>query len=185
MKLYYINSDYIDVLHDADNRVMLNKEQSDGSRPYVGVIIPVAGIDYYAPLSSPKSKHLKMKNIQDIVKIQNGEYGIINLNNMIPALQNQATPINICRLMESSEMRDQKYGWLLNAQGVWCNKHSETIVQKANKLYRLITSGRGYESLRNRCCDYRKLEAEMARYVRGINKVDEFVGNNAPKPKSR
>ncbi len=39
---------------------------------------------YYAPLTSPKPKHLKMKNGKDFRKINGGQYGAINFNNMIP-----------------------------------------------------------------------------------------------------
>ena len=39
---------------------------------------------YFAPLSSPKQKHLKMKNDIDFYKLSNGKLGAINFNNMIP-----------------------------------------------------------------------------------------------------
>lgn len=37
---------------------------------------------YFAPLSSPKPKHLKLKSKLDFLKIDNGKLGAIN--NMLP-----------------------------------------------------------------------------------------------------
>ena len=39
--------------------------------------------EYFAPLSSPKPKHQLIKRQIDIVKINDGKYGVVNLNNMI------------------------------------------------------------------------------------------------------
>ena len=39
---------------------------------------------YYAPLSSPKEKHIKLKPKLGLLKINYGKYGVINFNNMIP-----------------------------------------------------------------------------------------------------
>ena len=52
-------------------------------RPFVGIILKINNINYFAPLSSPKEKHKKMKNNIDFLKINNGRDGVINLNNMI------------------------------------------------------------------------------------------------------
>ena len=61
-----------------DNRGVKNK------RPYIGVLFEIDRKKYLAPLSSPKPKHLTMKNSLDFVKINQGKFGVINLNNMFP-----------------------------------------------------------------------------------------------------
>ena len=38
---------------------------------------------YFAPLSSPKEKHSRLKNTLDLLKIDGGKFGVINFNNMI------------------------------------------------------------------------------------------------------
>ena len=82
-KLYYIDERYIDYLRDFDKIVPYNK---DSKRPYIGVVYTYNNIDYFAPLSSPKPKHIKMNGKQfDIYKIEDGKLGIININNMIPS----------------------------------------------------------------------------------------------------
>lgn len=40
--------------------------------------------EYFAPLSSSKPKHKKLKNTLDLIKINNGDYRVVNFNNMIP-----------------------------------------------------------------------------------------------------
>lgn len=83
MKFYHIKDDFISFLRQYDSKVSENKNQT---RPYVGVVLEINSIKYYAPFSSPKPKHKKMKNGKDFRKINNGIYGAINFNNMIPVL---------------------------------------------------------------------------------------------------
>ena len=80
MRFYHIKDDYIEYLKAFDSSVSDNKRET---RPYVGVLINIDGVDYYAPLTSPKPKHLTMKNSIDFRKIDGGRLGAINLNNMI------------------------------------------------------------------------------------------------------
>ena len=83
LKLVRVNSDYCDYLRKFDNKVAYNKNQKE-LRPFVGVLFIIGNMEYFAPLSSPKAKHLKMKNTMDFFKIDNGKLGAINFNNMIP-----------------------------------------------------------------------------------------------------
>lgn len=83
LMFYSILPSYIEFLRAADARVPFvagGKER----RPFIGVLIEVGTAKYYAPLSSPKPKHLLMKGAPDIVRINSGRWGVINLNNMLP-----------------------------------------------------------------------------------------------------
>lgn len=79
MKFYNIADEYINYLRIYDSKVSKNKSEK---RPYVGMVVEIGEIKYYAPFTSPKEKHLKMKNGKDFRKIQGGEYGAINFNNI-------------------------------------------------------------------------------------------------------
>lgn len=81
MKFYNIKDDYVQFLRTFDTKVAENKHES---RPYVGVVFQIGSIEYYAPFTSPKPKHQRMKNGKDFRKINQGKYGAINFNNMIP-----------------------------------------------------------------------------------------------------
>ena len=57
LKIYYIDTNYINYLRIFDKRVAYNKSKA---RPYVGVVYTFNNQTYFAPLSSPKPKHLTM-----------------------------------------------------------------------------------------------------------------------------
>ena len=82
-KIVKIDSDYWYYLRYFDKRVCFNAGVKD-LRPFIGVLFIVEGHEYYAPLSSPKPKHKHLKNTLDLVKIDNGRLGVVNLNNMLP-----------------------------------------------------------------------------------------------------
>ena len=67
MKFYNIADEYINFLRTFDSKVSENKQES---RPYIGVVIEIEEMKYYAPFTSPKAKHRKMKNGKDFRKIQ-------------------------------------------------------------------------------------------------------------------
>ena len=75
MRFYHITETYINYLRQFDQMVYKNKNES---RPYVSVVLSVGGIQYFAPFTSPKSKHLRMKNSLDFRKINGGKFGAIN-----------------------------------------------------------------------------------------------------------
>ena len=82
LKLYYIDEEYINYLRQFDKNVAYNKT---ATRPYIGVVYTYNNYNYFAPLSSPKPKHINISSKAiDIFKIKNGELGVVNINNMIP-----------------------------------------------------------------------------------------------------
>ena len=44
-------------------------ENKHEARPYVGVVLEINSIHYYAPFTSPKPKHQKMKTVKISVKL--------------------------------------------------------------------------------------------------------------------
>ena len=82
-----IDYKYCDYLRKFDNKVAYNSGSKE-MRPFIGILFVVNEYEYFAPLSSPKVKHIHMKNNIDIVKIDKGRYGVVNFNNMIPVTPN-------------------------------------------------------------------------------------------------
>ena len=87
LKIVRVSSDYCDYLREFDNKVAYNKYEKE-LRPFIGILFKIDKCEYFAPLSSPKEKHKKMKNTVDFFKIKNGELGAVNFNNMIPVNEN-------------------------------------------------------------------------------------------------
>lgn len=125
-----------------------------------GIILKIKDINYFAPLSSPKEKHKKMKSNIDFIKINNGRDGIINLNNMIPVSKENCILINI----QLEIKKDKKYGLILKYQSKWCKENEEYIKEKANKLYNLIINNKANINLKNRCCDFKILEEKYYKF---------------------
>lgn len=155
LKIYYLDENYISYLRKYDLRVAYNKNMT---RPYVGVVYTFNGSNYFAPLSSPKPKHLKMSNrAVDIFKIQNGELGIININNMIP------TPI-ACITEVLSVVEDKKYKVLVEKQTTFINDHKNELFKKIKHFSMQYEKGYLPTNVRERCCNFKLLEEKCKAY---------------------
>ena len=146
--------DFITYLRQFDTKVAENKNQT---RPYVGIVLEVNSVKYYAPFSSPKPKHKKMKNGKDFRKINNGLYGAINFNNMIPVLDSALIEIDIANIT------DVKYRRLLQNQYNSIKADEKGILKTAEKLRKLIFDAETNLSahdkvIKQRCCDLVLLE---------------------------
>ncbi len=154
LKLYKISENYIHFLREIDPiNVKFNKGER---RPYVGVVFTIHQLSYFAPLASPKPKHIHMKNSLDFVKIDNGKLGVINLNNMIPVVSSALLELDI-------EREEEKYRNILYGQIRFINHHREEICIKAKKLYLAVTEHHSY--LERRCAKFKELEQKSLCYL--------------------
>ncbi len=161
LSLYNIDERIFNYLKQIDYRVTnFNGEKS--SRPFVGVLIIIDDIYYLAPLSSPKEKHLNMKNSIDFVKIDNGNLGVINLNNMIPILRQYMIKIDT-RIKKTENKDDIKYKMLLNNQLSWINRkaNQNKIILRAQKLREKYINGNLPKNIKQRCVNFIELENKI------------------------
>ena len=161
MKFYHIKDTYINFLRKYDEKVPENKNES---RPYVGIVLTIGDIEYYAPFSSPKPKHKKMRNTKDFRKIGGGLYGAINFNNMIPVVESALIYIDI------KSIDDVKYRSLLLNQYRSIVSDADKIKENASELYSLIqkddTELSVYEQkIKSRCCNLSVLEKVFRQYT--------------------
>ena len=140
-KIVKVDSKYCNYLRKYDDKVSYNAGLKE-LRPFVGVLFNVNNKEYFAPLSSPKNKHKFLKNTIDLIKIEDGKYGVINFNNMIPVKSNNYQEFN------------------LNKE----TKNKEEIYTKSSLLYRLYVSNKLPENVRNRCCNFPLLEMKCEIY---------------------
>lgn len=160
MKFYHIKDDFITFLRQFDQKVPDNKNES---RPYVGVVLEIETIKYYAPFTSPKLKHKKMKNGKDFRKINNGIYGAINFNNMIPVLASALIEIDIANIT------DVKYRRLLQNQYNYIKTDESAILRTAENLRKMIFENENDLSehdkiIKQRCCNLPLLEKKYCEY---------------------
>lgn len=129
LNFYTVSNEYIEYLYQFDKKVPYNK---DAKRPYIGVVLKIKDINYFAPLFSPKKSHLKYSDNPTYMKI-GSNYGIVRFNNMIPVPLDELKYINI------NNIKDRKYRMLLISQNHFIKLHSEKIFKKALKLYNWVT----------------------------------------------
>lgn len=159
--LVKIDTEYCNYLRKYDDKVPYNFEEKE-SRPFIGILLEVNGCTYYAPLSSPKAKYIKLKNKLDFLKINNGKLGVINFNNMIPVTKNNVIVINL----NNKDLNDyeKKYFSLLKEQLYWLNRNNDKLYSRANKLYNKYIDNTLNESIKARCCNFKLLEDKCIEY---------------------
>ena len=161
MELYKVDMEYYNYLHYYESKIPYIENEKK-NRPFVGIVLNVNGKNFFAPLTSPKPKHIVMKDMQDFLKIDNGKLGGINLNNMMPIPKSYLTKISI------NQIRNYKYRNMLKMQIEWINKNELRISNRARNLYYLILHNHTTKDLLMRCCDFRLLE----------RKCDDFMKEN-------
>lgn len=161
LKIVRVDTKYCDYLRKFDNRVAYNKNEKE-IRPFIGVLFEINDCQYFAPLSSPKPKHKKMKNTIDFFKIKGGELGAINFNNMIPVKEDNYYLINLNQ--KGLKNKELKYQKLLKQQLNWLNANYNQVKTKSLKLYELYNTDRISKNIKDRCCDFKLLEEKALMY---------------------
>lgn len=159
--LVKLDSNYCDYLRKYDKKVPFNFNEKE-LRQFVGVLFEINDCMYFAPLSSPKPKHLKLKNKIDFLKIDNGKLGAINFNNMLPVTKKNIVKLDLNKKCKTND--DIKYIKLLKEQIYWLNRNSEKLYGKSKKLYNNYMNNKLTSSLLNRCCNFKLLEEKCREY---------------------
>lgn len=123
------------------------------NRPYLGIVLDINGMQYFAPLEHPRPEHQKLKNNTHIIKIKNGLYGIIGLNNMIPVPSDQLIQFDI----NASPRRNE-----LITQFVFCRKNERAICFRAQLVYNRRKTPNAFEN--KIFCNFQELELAAQRY---------------------
>ena len=156
-----IDSKYCDYLRNYDDKIPYNNDNKK-LRPFVGILFEVSRCKYFAPLSSPKPKHTKMKDTIDFIRIKEGILGAINLNNMFPVTDEVISKLDL----DSEEFikNFKKYNYLLKLQLHWLNRHSIQVTTQAKALYFDFTNNNLPENIKSRCCNFILLEEKCKEY---------------------
>ena len=160
-KIVKVDSNYCNYLRNFDNKVSYNAGIKE-LRPFIGVLFCIDNKEYFAPLSSPKAKHKLLKNTIDLVKINNGIYGVINFNNMIPVKKNNYEEFN---LSKKTNNRKENYRIeLMNNQLRWLTTNKKEIYTKSKLLYNLYINNKLPKNVKDRCCNFPLLESICEEY---------------------
>ena len=158
LKICKVEDKYIRYLHSIDDKVQYNK---NAKRPYVGVVFSFGGFNYFVPMESPKPNHSKIKSGKHILKLKNGEYGLLGFNNMIPVHKNALISFDIAK------EPDERYRNLLQNQIRICNRMKADILDHAQKTYFGVINGN--EFLVKISCNFKELERASKKYNPNYN----------------
>lgn len=111
---------------------------------------------YFAPLSSYKPKHEKMKNGLDFIKV--GNYAVININNMFPV------PEGCYTYVDFSRERNRQYKKLLITEYRIILRLQDKIKKNAAELYKQKIQSGNKTALTKRCNDFQFLEEKCKQY---------------------
>lgn len=160
-KIVKVDSIYCDYLRKFDNKVSYNAGNKS-LRPFIGVLFMVENCEYFAPLSSPKEKHKKLKNTLDLIKIKNGEYGVINFNNMIPVTNKNYVEYDLNK--KTDDKKEMNRINLLNNQLRWLTSNKKKIYIKSKLIYDLYKNNKLPKNIKDRCCNFPLLEEKCNEY---------------------
>lgn len=154
LRLYRISDHYVRFLSGCDPKVQYNKS---ARRPYVGVVFSFGGYRYFVPMESPKPNHVNIKPGKHIIKLDNGRYGLLGFNNMIPVHKDALVAFDI------DAEPDRKYRELLKHQVSLCNRMKADILNHAQMTYFGVVENKN-KFLVSISCDFKKLEKACKAY---------------------
>ena len=157
IRIYEISRDYVAYLSAYAPHLFCNSKVGQANeRKYIGIVLHINGMDYFAPLSSFKPKHAHMSETLDFIKVRN--YAVINLNNMFP------TPSSECMYVDFRTIKDIRYRSLLLAEYRYIKSIQDTIRKNAAELYSYKLAHGNDTPLSKRCNDFALLESKCAEY---------------------
>lgn len=151
LSIFEIDSDYINYLSSFEPHLFRNKKITQNfTRKYIGIVLRINGLDYFAPLSSFKPKHKRLSETTDFIKLDN--YAVVNLNNMFPA------PMNLCAKVIIKNLQNEHYRNLVRTEYRIIKKKQELIIKNAQAVYSHKVNSDGKSKLSKRCNDFTLLE---------------------------
>lgn len=164
LRFFEIDPGYIESLLPYAPHLYMNKKPGQtNERKFIGIVLKVNDLNYFAPLSSAKKKHNYMEEGLDFIKVKH--YAVINLNNMFPV------PLQVCSPVDFSQEKNPKYKDLLLAEYRFIKMIDEKIRKNAQLLYNHKVKNGISTPLAKRCLDFLLLE-EKCREWETQNGID-------------
>lgn len=108
-------------------------------------------------MESPKPNHQNIKPGKHILKLDNGNLGLLGFNNMVPVHKDALIVFNI------DKEPDENYRNLLKRQAAICNRMKADILNHASRTYFDVVNNKN-KFLVNISCDFKKLEKACKDY---------------------
>lgn len=150
MKFYQIDTNYLNMLRQVDEKVPYNKEfigRKGKSRPYIGIMLSIDQVDYLVPLSSKKkrSSFVVMPIYDDTEQI-----ATLMLNNMLPVPPKYRELLN----MEAVKITDPKYFDFLMNELNFLRPRREVIKARCAVIRAVKAEGQNRKQLNEKTKDF-------------------------------
>ena len=155
LRIYEVKTEYVDYLSQNHDHLYYDKAGKN-KRKYIGIVMEINGYKYFAPLSSFKDKHKRIKEGVDFIKIK--DYAVININNMIPV------PDGVFYSPDINAEKDLHYRYLLQAESREINRQKNRILKNAQIVYTHKKKYGKSTLLAKRTNDFEKLEKLCKKY---------------------
>lgn len=155
LRFYDVDPAYADYLRQFDKRIP-NITYEVNNKFVCGVMLCVAGHNYFAPISSNKTKQKTSMLIRD----RDGSVlSSIKFGFMFPA------PNSAISMKDFSVVRktDPSYANLLEKEYRFCRKNEHAILIRAGKVYDIGCNPN--HVLHKYCCDFRLLEEKYDEWI--------------------
>ena len=123
-----MNKEYADFLRDEKygDRCVPYTDYTASRKFFIGVVVAVDGVDYFAPISSNKNSSPASFYIIENDRV----IATVRMNFMFPVVHGVYKPLDI------SSLKSTKYRRLVDYEYRFCNKHREKIRALAEFVYR-------------------------------------------------
>jgi len=159
LDFYEVSAEYISYLMRFDPKVpRVDYSAMDGHDKFLcGIVLTVNNHDYFAPISS---FNIKQRTNLVIENEQGRPMSSIRFSFMIPV------PPGVATLKKIKDEPSPEYRFLLELELRYCQKNAKTIYRMAKHIYNTVVGGKDQMMVSN-CCDFKKLEAACAEYMKG------------------
>ena len=162
MDFYKIDEEYIQFLQNYEKKYrgfskVPNIKYLNRNKFAFGAVLSINEYNYYVALSSFDKK--QEANI--LIRIPGDKKeikGSLRFNYMIPV------PRECLEKLIIKNIKDDKYRNLLNKEFDFCIKNSEKIIDKAYKIYNMVTNNKK-QILTDNSCDFKLLEEGYKQYI--------------------
>ena len=160
MHFYSVAEAYLALLKAVDSRT---PDGYKGAKPFLGPVLNINGLDWFAPLTSEKDKFAERS--PDAVQFfplqkpgdPTSRLGAIDFRFMIPV------PVP-CRSLFPFTSRGPAYKAMLDNQMIFIKSKQDDIRLKAQVFHAMIV-GRRSISLNEQSCDFAKVEACCVKHI--------------------
>ena len=97
-----------------------------------------------------------------LIKIDNGNLGVINFNNMIPVTKDNYIVFDLNK--KTNDKKELHRIKLLTNQLRWLTTNRKEILTKLKLLYNLYKNNKLPKNVRDRCCNFLLLEEKCKEY---------------------